>query len=86
MTADRPAIEPRKACPDCDHDVDHTTPCPEGCPLCPASARDRLDEILRDGETVPTMAGWMRLTAAINDALAEAAEGGVPRADKGGAA
>lgn len=38
-----PGTEPRDtaseaACPDCGHDIDHTTPCPDGCPLCPARA------------------------------------------------
>src|SRR5687767_9187474 len=40
--AELEAMGVQLACPDCGHDVDHTTRCPDGCPGCVADAAQRV--------------------------------------------
>ena len=45
---DRPTTPATEAaCPECSHNVDHTTPCPSGCPMCADASPTALDRFVK---------------------------------------
>ena len=79
-TTENPEPRTEAACPTCGHDVDHTTACPDGCPMCPPTAVERLRRLMHAvAADLDIYESEQELRDIVDAALAEAAQGAVPR-------